>query len=110
MISKIKVRDSNSSTTDLRSSRKISFNSGLLSQYARGLYLALMDSIALIIAQYMAVSLSASWNPESSLKGNPNIILILGIHFGIFLTQGLYKSGKNRRNYPAILLVLRDFV
>jgi exopolysaccharide biosynthesis polyprenyl glycosylphosphotransferase len=102
MISKFKIRDSNSSTIDLRSSRRIVFNSGLFSQYVRGLYFVLIDAAALIFAQYMAISLSASWNPES-LKGNPNIILILGIHFGIFLAQGLYKSGKNRRNYPAIL-------
>jgi exopolysaccharide biosynthesis polyprenyl glycosylphosphotransferase len=89
--------------TDLRSSKRLIFRKSLLTHYAKALCFVLLDSAALIFARYMAENLSATWNPTWSFKDNPSIIvLIIGINASLLLTNGLYKSGKNRRNYPAI--------
>ncbi len=88
---------------DLRSSGRIIFRKAFLIRYARISYFILSDAIALTAARYCAGNLSSTWNPAWSFKHNPSIIiLILGVHFIIFFTNGLYQSGKSRRDYPAI--------
>jgi FlaA1/EpsC-like NDP-sugar epimerase len=102
-IDQIRDRENNVTTLDLRASRWLSFNRSLVTQNIRASYLILLDSMLLILARYLADSLSSTWNPTWSFKENPSIIfLIVGINVAIFLSNGLYKSGKNRRNYPVI--------
>jgi exopolysaccharide biosynthesis polyprenyl glycosylphosphotransferase len=99
----IKERNGNAATLDLRDSKWLTFSRSLITQNIRASYLIALDSILLILARYITESLSSTWNPTWSFKENPSIIILLvGINISIFLTNGLYKSGKNRRNYPAI--------
>jgi exopolysaccharide biosynthesis polyprenyl glycosylphosphotransferase len=102
-IDQIRDRENNVTTMDLRASKWLSFNRSLVTQNIRASYLMVLDSMLLILARYLADSLSSTWNPTWSFKENPGIIfLIVGINVAIFLSNGLYKSGKNRRNYPVI--------
>jgi exopolysaccharide biosynthesis polyprenyl glycosylphosphotransferase len=92
-----------SPVTDLRSSSRLNFRKSLFTYYIKVLCFVILDSIALTFARYISEALSATWNPVWSFKDNPSIILlIIGINLSILLTNGLYRSGKSRRNYPAI--------
>jgi exopolysaccharide biosynthesis polyprenyl glycosylphosphotransferase len=73
---------------------------GLLVRYIRIFYFVLLDAIALIAARYIAEAINVPWNLSQNFSSST--MLIIGIHFSIFLTKGLYQSGRNRRNYPAI--------
>jgi exopolysaccharide biosynthesis polyprenyl glycosylphosphotransferase len=90
-------------TIDLRASKRPSLSQSFLTQHIRSSYLIVLDTIALILARYITEGLSATWNPTWSLRENPSIIILLvGINISMLLTNGLYKSGRNRRNYPGI--------
>jgi exopolysaccharide biosynthesis polyprenyl glycosylphosphotransferase len=90
-------------TADLRASNLLIFRKSFFIYYVKAICFVSLDSIALILARYFSEELSATWNPTWSFKGNPSImLLIVGINISILLTNGLYKSGKNRRDYPAI--------
>lgn len=89
---------------DLRSSSQPALSRGFVAQQVRGTYLIVLDTIALIAARYVSEALSAPWNPVWSFKENPSIIfLLVGINISILFSNGLYKTGSNRRNYPSIL-------
>jgi exopolysaccharide biosynthesis polyprenyl glycosylphosphotransferase len=88
---------------DLRSSSQPALSRGFIAQHARGSYLIALDTIALVASRYLSEALGAPWNPMWSFKESPSIILlIVGINISIFLSNGLYKSGRSRRDYPAI--------
>ncbi len=104
LINSSKAQNRSLPTIDLRSPILPAFSRSWFLQYGRGSYLFVLDTIALILARYLTESLSVSWNPTWSFKQNPSIIMLLvGINICILFTNGLYKSGKNRRDYPAIL-------
>jgi exopolysaccharide biosynthesis polyprenyl glycosylphosphotransferase len=89
---------------DLRHPRKFKFQNSLLSPCIRTLYFVLLDSLALIAAKYISEAISSSWNPTWSFEENPKIIiLVISIHISIFFFNGLYKTGRKRRDYPAIV-------
>jgi exopolysaccharide biosynthesis polyprenyl glycosylphosphotransferase len=99
---KIGERDS-ISAADLRSSNRLIFRKNLFVYYVKVSCFILLDALALSFARHIAEDLSATWNPTWSFRENPSIIfLIIAINVSILLANGLYKSGKNRRNYPAI--------
>jgi exopolysaccharide biosynthesis polyprenyl glycosylphosphotransferase len=96
-------RDNYSASIDLRAPNRPTFSRSFFPQHIRGFYLITLDTIALIFARYFAEGLSATWNPTWSFRQNPSIMfLLVGINISILLTNGLYQSGRNRRNYPAI--------
>jgi exopolysaccharide biosynthesis polyprenyl glycosylphosphotransferase len=103
LTSPLQRQDSRSLMRDLRSSSQPAFSRSFLAQNIRGSYLILLDAFALIFARYLSEALSSPWNPVWSFKTNPSVIfLLVGINISILLSNGLYKSGRSRRNYPAI--------
>ncbi|MEB3294140.1 MAG: sugar transferase [Synechococcales bacterium] len=99
---KIQVSDQN--RVDIRSPGRLILSKTFFIHGLRTLCLMLSDTIALVAARYASENLSAiMWNPAWSFQQNPSIIiLIIGIHLGLFWNHGLYRSGYNRRNYPTI--------
>jgi exopolysaccharide biosynthesis polyprenyl glycosylphosphotransferase len=103
LINPFRERNGHTAAIDLRSPSRPAFSRSFFPRHIRGSYLVVLDTIALILARYIAETLSATWNPIWSFRENPSIILLLvGINISIFFTNGLYKSGRNRRNYPML--------
>jgi hypothetical protein len=87
---------------DLRSPRGTRVQRGLASKLLRVTTLGLLDVVALFFAWKLAVffgtPIESPWTQKTSF-----LLLMLIVEIGLITTKGLYKSGNNRRNYPALI-------
>ena len=90
---------------DLRTAKGTRIQKGFFTKILRVVTLILLDVISLTIAWKLAVfygtPIESPWTEKSSF-----LLLIITVEIGIIAAKGLYQAGRNRRNYPSLLVAV----